>query len=74
MEIQTRVRVKEWGNSLGIVIPREIVIKEDIHQDDEITITVAKEHTLRGFFGKGKGIKIDTQKMKDEVRKEWKMD
>lgn len=29
--------------------------------------------TLEGFFGKGSGITINAQKMKDEIRKEWPM-
>ncbi len=36
--------------------------------------TKQKKNTLEGFFGKGKGIKINTQKMKDEARQEWMMD
>jgi len=74
MELQTKVKIKSWGNSLGIVIPNEIVIKEDLQENDEIVIKISKKNTLEDFFGKGKGIKIDSQKMKDESRKIWKMD
>lgn len=73
MELQTKVRLKKWGNSLGIIIPRDIVIKEDLRDDDEIIITLTKDSSLSGFFGKGAGTKIDTQKIKDKLRKEWKM-
>lgn len=69
---QVRVRVKEWGNSLGIVIPREFVILEDIKADDEVTVTVSKSESLSEFFGKGRK-KVDTQKAKDESRKIWGM-
>ena len=73
MTIQTRTRIKEWGNSLGIIIPKDIVIKENLNQNDEIIITITKKETLEDFFGKGKKLKIDSQKMKDEGRKAWKM-
>lgn len=73
MELQTRAKIKLWGNSLGVIIPKEIVMKEDIHENDEVIITITKKNTLEGFFGKGKGIKINTQKVKDEIRKEWMM-
>lgn len=75
MEMETKARIKIWGNSLGIVIPRDIVIREDLQENDEVTVKISKKNTLKGFFGKGKdGIKIDTQKMKDEIRKEWLME
>lgn len=73
MTIQTRTKIKEWGNSLGIIIPKDIVIKEDLNQNDEIIITITKKETLEDFFGKGKRLKINSQRMKDEGRKAWKM-
>jgi len=74
MEVQTRTRVREWGNSLGIVIPSEIVVREDLRACDEVVVTISKREDLRDFFGKGKGKVIDAQKEKDEARKLWKMD
>jgi antitoxin component of MazEF toxin-antitoxin module len=74
MEIQTKVKIKPWGNSLGIIIPKDVVIKEELQENDEVTITINKKSTLIGLFGRGKGIKINTQKMKDEAREEWLMD
>ncbi|HIH17635.1 MAG TPA: AbrB/MazE/SpoVT family DNA-binding domain-containing protein [Nanoarchaeota archaeon] len=67
-----KTKVKVWGNSLGIVLPREIVINERIRPEDEVTITITKKENLEDFFGKIKS-KIDAQKMKDESRKMWKM-
>ena len=69
---QIKARVKEWGNSLGVTIPKEIVIKEELKPNDEITITISKKQVLEDFFGKLKTA-IDAQKMKDEARKAWKM-
>ena len=74
MELETKAKIKTWGNSLGIVIPKEIVIKEDLQENDEVIVKISKKNTLEDFFGKGKGIKINSQKMKDESRKTWKMD
>src|SRR3990167_7294177 len=45
---------------------REIIIKEDLQENGEVKITISKKNTLEGFFGKGKGSKINTQKMKDD--------
>jgi len=67
-----KARVKEWGNSLGVVIPWEIVARESIRANDEVIITIEKKETLGSFFGKFRK-KIDVQKEKDESRKIWKM-
>ncbi len=74
MAIQTKTKIREWGNSFGIVIPRELVIKEGFNVDDSVTVIIEKNQTLENFFGKLKNSKIDAQKMKDESRRIWKMD
>ena len=70
MVIQTKVKVKEWGNSLGLIIPSDIVNKENIVANEEITITISKKDSLEDFFGKAK-IKKSAQELKDESRKGW---
>lgn len=67
----TATKIRTWGSSLGIIIPRELVKKENLHNNDEVFIEVKKKKTLKEIFGKGKMWNIDTQKMKDELRKEW---
>ncbi|MGK0209043.1 MAG: antitoxin component of MazEF toxin-antitoxin module [Patescibacteria group bacterium] len=70
------VVVREWGNSLGVRIPYDMVIKNGIKPTDEVVITVTKkEKTLRDFFGMGRRLKgkIDAQKLKDEAKEEWGM-
>lgn len=71
--MHTRTRIREWGNSLGIVIPKEIVIKEGLRPNEHVTVTISRKQILEDFFGKLKKARIDAQKMKDESRKMWKM-
>ena len=73
MEIKTKAKIREWGNSLGVIIPKDIVIKEELRPNDQVTITISKGENLEGFFGKMKA-NVDAQKMKDESRKIWQMD
>lgn len=73
MTIQTKAKIREWGNSFGIVIPRELVIKEGIKVNDKVNISIDKKQTLENFFGKGMGKIKDTQKEKNDIRKLWKM-
>lgn len=68
--METKARTKEWGNSLGIIIPKEIVRKENLKKDDEVIINITKKKNLMGLFGTLK-FKKSSQTMKDEARKEW---
>lgn len=69
MEFKTKA--KEWGNSLGIIIPREIANKEHITANEEVIVEIKRKNALKEVFGSLKGWKINTQKLKDELRKEW---
>jgi hypothetical protein len=73
MAIQTKTKIREWGNSYGIVIPKELVIKEGFKVNDCVTVSINKKKNLEEFFGKGKGKIKDVQKVKNEARKLWKM-
>lgn len=70
MSVQAKIKVKEWGNSLGLIIPKEIVAREQISPNDEIVVTISKKDNLEDFFGKLK-IKKSAQELKDESRKGW---
>lgn len=65
-----KAKVKQWGNSLGIVIPKEIVEKVHIKPHQLLFLEV-KPDPLKEAFGSLKAWKIDSQKMKDELRKGW---
>ena len=70
--IEVEVNVKEWGNSLGVILPSELAKKEKIKSGDKVKIIIVKEqNVLRETFGSLKNCKIDPQKVKDELRKEW---
>ena len=73
MAIQTETKIREWGNSFGIVIPKELIVKEGFRVNEVVDIRINKKQNLMEFFGKGKGKIKDAQKEKDEARKIWKM-
>ena len=75
MKRKSKIRVKprHWGNSLGIVIPKEVVEKEGITTKDELVIEIRKKkdvEKIKALFGKFK-FREDTQKIKDEMRSWW---
>jgi len=48
-------QIKEWGNSLGVILPKEIVKHEDLHYGDTIKIEIIAKKKADGF-GMLKGI------------------
>ncbi|MBI2449476.1 AbrB/MazE/SpoVT family DNA-binding domain-containing protein [Candidatus Pacearchaeota archaeon] len=74
MEVKTITR--KWGNSIAVVIPKEIAEHQNIHEDEEILIIIMKSKPKAGvLFGKFPELKkFSTQRLKDEARKGWESD
>ncbi len=69
--IELKTKLRKWGNSFGVVVPTKEIKEENIKEGEEITVLLVKRsNALRETFGTLKGLKIDAQKMKDEIRKE----
>ncbi|MBI2144856.1 AbrB/MazE/SpoVT family DNA-binding domain-containing protein [Candidatus Woesearchaeota archaeon] len=64
------VKVKEWGNSLGVILPRQFVKEAGLETGDEI-IVMKKRADLKPLFGILKEVNKTTQELKDEMRKSW---
>ena len=73
MEIKTKT--KKWGNSIGILIPKEAIRKENIKPDQEVTITISSKPItkVKDIFGTMK-FKESTDKLMREVDKEFGLD
>lgn len=67
-ELQAEVR--EWGRSMGIVIPREAVLQERIKAGDTIKIIfLRKDSPLKKLFGQVK-LKHSTEEILKEIDEE----
>jgi antitoxin component of MazEF toxin-antitoxin module len=69
MVVQAKARLKKWGNSLGVVIPKEAADKNGLRAGQEVEIRLTKLSditTLRGKFPIE-----DLQEAKEEMRKGW---
>jgi len=64
-----RATIKRWGNSYGVVIPKDVVQKEGLRENDEVEVIVKKAVDIQSLFGKYKF--YDVQKVKDELREGW---
>lgn len=65
------VIVKKWGNSMGVLLPKELVKKENLKEKDRIMIEVVREFDLSKLFGSLPKRTMSGQKFKDLVRKGW---
>lgn len=69
IEIETTVR--RWGNSFGVIIPKEIVEDEKL-ENKKIKLAFLRDNkVLEKSFGILKGkLKQSAQEIKDEMRRE----
>ncbi len=66
------VKTKSWGNSLGIIIPSEMVHEFSLNPGDEVVIELQKkQNVLKELFGTIK-FKRSTKEILSEVREELK--
>ena len=70
MEIETKTR--KWGSSIGIIIPKEVITKQNIGENESVIISVKKKLQVSDVFGILKSWKRPTQEIKDELKKGWK--
>lgn len=71
--MEIKVKPRHWGNSLGIVIPKELVEQERISDKDELIVMIRKKKDvdkIKRLFGKLK-FKEDTLRIKEEMKKGW---
>ena len=67
-EVESQVR--EWGRSLGVVIPKKVALREQLRAGDIIKIVLLKKsNALKKTFGTFK-FKKSTESMLKEVDKE----
>ena len=64
-------RVRKSGNSTVLVLPPEYIKERKLKLGEEVGFEVFKKVDLKKLLGASKHLKIDAQKAKDELRKEW---
>ena len=49
------VKLKKWGNSMGLLIPKSELIKMSIEENQEVVVEISKkDNPLKALFGFGK--------------------
>lgn len=64
-------KLKAWGNSIGVILPKEQLQEEDLDINDEVEVIVRKKsNPLKDAFGKLRELKAKSGKSADELLKE----
>lgn len=69
--VETEVKTRKWGSSIGVVLPKELVDEIGIKPDETIKIDIKKGVKVKDVFGILSGWKRSAQEIKDEARKGW---
>ena len=56
---------------MALVLPPEYVKEKNLKVGDIVKFEIFQNNALSKLWGAGKHLKIDAQKAKDELRKEW---
>ena len=67
IKMQTKIKAKRFGGSIGIIIPRELVEEKNIFPDDFLEVKIEKIANLSFLWGKGKDIQKSTDKIMNEI-------
>ena len=67
--MNAKAKIKCWGNSRGIVLPKALVEEEGLKEGEEVEVTVRKVSDVCSL--KGKYPFKDLQHEKDEMRSGW---
>jgi len=69
--VEIKAETRKWGNSIGIILPKEIVRREKIRPKQKVTLLLVKRtNVLKKTFGSFKGWRINTQKALDKLDRE----
>ncbi len=68
---RSETKLRAWGNSVGVILPKELVKEEKLSIDDEVEVIVKKKsNPLKDAFGKLREFKAKSDKSIDEILRE----
>ena len=65
--MEVEVKARRIGGSIGIILPKEIVMQERIIEKDSLKIKIEKKDNLNFLWGRGKDIKKPTKQIMKEI-------
>jgi antitoxin component of MazEF toxin-antitoxin module len=65
------VRPRKWGNSLGVVLPKEQVEQMNLKEGEPVIVTIARPFPAELFGSLPRKRRMTAQRFKDEARAGW---
>lgn len=65
--MEVEVTVKKWGNSLAAILPKDLVEKEHLKENEKIRLLIVRPADLSDIFGTLKR-KMSGQEFKNFIR------
>jgi len=69
MELIFKSIARKWGNSLGVVIPLNVIQRENLKENTEVTLKIVKKSPFEELFGSVK-FKRPAKEIVKELKKE----
>lgn len=66
-----QVTLKKWGNSKGVLLPKNFIEEQHLKDDESFLIDVIRTADFSEDFGVLKHIKMSGQRFKDLAKKGW---
>lgn len=68
---KSETKLRAWGNSIGLILPKEMLKEEGLSINDEVEVILRKKsNPLKDAFGKLRELKVKSEKSTDEILKE----
>jgi antitoxin component of MazEF toxin-antitoxin module len=67
--MMSKSRIKRWGNSYGVLLPKTAVEEEGLKEGEEVEVSVRRINDIRKL--RGKYHFKDLQHEKDEMKRGW---
>lgn len=69
--LRSETKLRAWGNSVGVILPKEALKEEGLSINDVVEITLRKKSTrLKDIFGRLREFRAKSGKSTDEILKE----
>ncbi len=65
--METVSKIRRWGNSYGVLVPKQLIEEKNLSEGDEVVITLEKKADLSKLFGLCK-FKKPTSELMKEIR------
>lgn len=70
VSMTVEVITRKWGNSLGVILPKEVVVDQNLRPNERVSIVIIKHPDLKHMHGILPR-KMSGQAFKDLARSGW---